>query len=59
MKFTKSILIIALVIMLMASVVLTLIMIPISGEGSRVFIDTLERDINIPEIPERVIFRQL
>lgn len=56
MKFTKSILILALIIMLIAS-----------GctndnnnqspevEKSKVFIDTLERDVNIPEVPEKVI----
>ena len=56
MKFTKSILIIALVIMLMASgCTNTNNDTQSPGEGSRVFIDTLERDINIPEIPERVI----
>lgn len=56
MKFTKSIFIIALAIMLIASGCTDNNNNQSSeGEQSRVFIDTLDRDVNIPDIPEKVI----
>lgn len=56
MKFTRSILILALSIMLMASGCTNNNNNQASeGEQPRVFIDTLEREVNIPEIPEKLI----